>query len=54
MLLYGKPNLNAYHTLRKRLTRELLDFTMLKSMDEDNTSYSTILGMICYVSALTR
>ncbi|MFT5185642.1 MAG: hypothetical protein ACI84C_002790 [Flavobacteriales bacterium] len=45
-MLYGKPNLNAYHTLRKRLTRELLDFTMLKSMDEDNTSYSTILGMI--------
>ncbi len=45
-MLYGKANLNAYHTLRKRLTRELLDFTMLKSMDEDNTSYSAILGMI--------
>ena len=50
--LYGKPMLNAYHTLRKRLVKELLDFTMLKSMDEDNTSYSTLLGMLAMARRL--
>jgi hypothetical protein len=44
--LYATENLNAYHTLRKRLTRQLTDYFMLKSMDVDSTSYSAVLGML--------
>lgn len=45
--LYGnKPNKQAYHALRKRLTRHLLDFIVLKRMDEDTTTSSSVMGML--------
>jgi lysophospholipase L1-like esterase len=36
--LYGKPNKAAYHAVRKRLTRKLTDFIVLKRIEEDTTS----------------
>ncbi|MFT5619573.1 MAG: hypothetical protein ACI85I_002819, partial [Arenicella sp.] len=41
-----KPNTVAYHALRKRLIRHLLDFIVLKRMDEDTSSASSVMGMI--------
>ena len=45
-LLYESKNSNAYHAVRKRLVRNLTDFIMLKRMDNDNTSASSIMGTI--------
>lgn len=44
--LYQPVNMNAYHTLRKRLTKHLLEFVVLKGMDVDTTSESAVLGML--------
>jgi hypothetical protein len=44
--LYGKPNKAAYHAVRKRLTRKLTDFIVLKRIEEDTTSSSSLMGMI--------
>lgn len=44
--LYSPINMNAYHTLRKRLTKHLLEFVVLKEMDVDTTSESAIGGML--------
>lgn len=44
--LYTPINMNAYHTLRKRLTKHLLEFVVLKEMDDDNTSVSQVAGML--------
>lgn len=41
-----KANAAAYHALRKRLMRQLIDFIMLKRMGEDRTNASVIMGMI--------
>jgi hypothetical protein len=44
--LYGKPNKAAYHAVRKRLTRKLTDYIVLKRIEEDTTSSSSLMGLI--------
>lgn len=44
--LYGKPNKAAYHAVRKRLMRKLTDFIVLKRIEEDTTSSSSLMGLI--------
>ncbi len=44
--LYKTPNKVAYHTLRKRLLKHLTDFIVLKQIDNDITSTSSISGLI--------
>lgn len=44
--LYKTPNKVAYHTLRKRLLKHLTDFIVLKQIDNDPTSTSSISGLI--------
>jgi hypothetical protein len=44
--LYGKPNKDAYHAVRKRLTGKLTDFIVLKRLEEDTTSSSSLMGLI--------
>jgi len=46
LALYGKPNKVAYHALRKRLTHKLTDFIVLKRLEEDTTSSSSLMGLI--------
>jgi hypothetical protein len=46
-MLYGNSsNMNAYHSIRKRLLKQLMEFLVLKRMDEDTTSASYIMGLI--------
>ena len=46
-LLYPETkNKVAYHALRKRLMKHLMEFIMLKRMDEDPTTASSVMGMI--------
>lgn len=52
--LYKTPNKVAYHTLRKRLLKHLTDFILLKQLDEDTTSKSSILGLISLSSYLFK
>lgn len=42
----------AYYALRKRLTRHLTDFIMLKRMEEDITAASSIMGTLSLASYL--
>ena len=44
--LYGKRNKEAYHALRKRLIKHLMDFIVLKRMDADTTAASSVMGML--------
>lgn len=44
--LYKRPNKVAYHTLRKRLLKHISDFIVLKQIDKDVTSTSSISGLI--------
>lgn len=44
--LYKPVNLNAYHSLRKRLISQILGFLMLKQMKADDQSVGGVLGMI--------
>lgn len=45
--LYPESNNQvAYHALRKRLMRHLMDFVVLKRMEEDTSTNSSIMGMI--------
>ncbi|MCB0400994.1 MAG: hypothetical protein KDD41_02850 [Flavobacteriales bacterium] len=44
--LYKTPNKVAYHTLRKRLLKHISDFIVLKQIDKDPTSTSSISGLI--------
>ncbi len=44
--LYKTPNKVAYHTLRKRLLKHITDFIVLKQIDNDVTSTSSISGLI--------
>src|SRR5210317_1764991 len=46
LALYGKSNKVAYHALRKRLTRKLTDFIVLKRLEEDTTTSSSLMGLI--------
>lgn len=46
MELYGSENREAYNMLRKRLIRQLMDFILLKRMDEDETAASKVMGML--------
>jgi len=46
MRLYNKRNKEAYHALRKRLIKHLMDFIVLKRMDDDTTSASSIMAML--------
>ncbi|NNE56321.1 MAG: hypothetical protein HKN32_09890, partial [Flavobacteriales bacterium] len=43
---YPDANMNAYHTLRKRLSQHLQDFISLKVKDEDDTAYGHVSGLI--------
>ncbi|MCB9195434.1 MAG: hypothetical protein H6600_07755 [Flavobacteriales bacterium] len=46
-LLYGNDsNMNAYHSIRKRLLKQLMEFLVLKRMDDDTTASSYIMGLI--------
>lgn len=45
-LYQDSPNQMAYHALRKRLMRHLNEFIMLKQMDEDPSTASSVMGMI--------
>lgn len=42
----SKSKSSAYHALRKRLMRHLRDFLVLKRMDEDNTTASSVMGWL--------
>ncbi|MEL6675183.1 MAG: hypothetical protein AAFR61_23440 [Bacteroidota bacterium] len=42
----GKPNRVAYHALRKRLMHQLTEFILIKRMETDPSTGSTIMGMI--------
>ena len=44
--LYGKSNKVAYHAVRKRLTKKLTDFIVLKRLEEDTSSSSSLMGLI--------
>lgn len=46
LALYEKPNKVAYHALRKRLTHKLTDFIVLRRLEEDTTSSSSLMGLI--------
>ncbi len=46
LTLYGKPNKVPYHALRKRLTRKLVDFIVLKRLEEDTSTSSSLMGII--------
>lgn len=41
-----QPNAVAYYALRKRLMQHLTDFIVLKQMEEDPTTGSTIMGLL--------
>ncbi len=42
----NEPNPVAYYALRKRLTRQLTGFVLLKRMEEDFTAAASIMGML--------
>ncbi len=45
--LYGhSKNMNAYHSVRKRLLKQLMEFIVLKRMEVDTTSASSIMGLL--------
>ena len=44
--LYGKVNKEAYYALRKRLNKQLIDFVILKSRDNDTTAVSKVMEFI--------
>ena len=44
--LYRPINLNAYHSLRKRLMAQLLTFVVAKRLQADATMASNVMGMI--------
>lgn len=46
LALYGKPNKVAYHAVRKRLTKKLSDFIVLKRLEEDTSTSSSLMGLI--------
>lgn len=50
--LYLSPNKVAYHTLRKRLLKHLINFVIIKQVDEDNTTNSSVLGLISLATYL--
>src|SRR5688572_17211502 len=45
-------NSMAYYALRKRLMRQLSDFILLKRMEEDTTSASSVMGMVSLATYL--
>ncbi|MGI9543405.1 MAG: hypothetical protein ACR2MX_09105 [Cyclobacteriaceae bacterium] len=44
--LYETPNPTAYHALRKRLIKKLMEYITLKRMEADTTSASSIMSII--------
>ena len=50
--LYDELNMNAYHSVRKRLLKHLTDFIIVKRIDEDTTSASSIMGLLSLSSFL--
>ncbi len=44
--LYSPINMNAYHSLRKRLMKQLFEFIVLRRLEEDVTEVSSVMGMI--------
>lgn len=50
--LYRTSNKVAYHTLRKRLLKHLINFVIIKQVDEDNTTKSSVLGLISLATYL--
>ena len=47
-----EPNPVAYYALRKRLMQHLTDFILLKRMEEDPTTVSSIMGMLAVAKYL--
>jgi len=52
--IYGRENREAYNMLRKRLIKQLMDFILLKRMDEDETAASKVMGMLSLSQHLFR
>ncbi len=50
--VFPNSNSNAYHSNRKRLLKHLMDFVMIKRMDDDTTSASRIMALIALVGYL--
>ena len=50
--LYKKLNKVAYHALRKRLLKHLINFVIIKQIDEDSTTKSSVLGLISLATYL--
>jgi hypothetical protein len=48
--IYGKNNVEAYHGLRKYLTRQIMQFIMVKQLQDDQSVTSGIAGLL----SLTR
>lgn len=44
--LYGNDNLNAYHSIRKRLLKHLIDYIVIKRVGDDTTSASSVMGLL--------
>lgn len=44
--LYPNENRVAYHALRKRLLRHMSDYIVLKRLNEDTSSVSTVMGLL--------
>lgn len=45
--LYGKEfKMNAYHSVRKRLFKHLMDFLVVKRIDDDTTAASSVMGQL--------
>lgn len=48
----SSKSFNAYHSNRKRLLKHLMDFVMVKRMDDDTTSGSRVMAMISLANYL--
>jgi len=44
--LYTSENTEAYHAVRKKLLRHLMDFLVLKRIEEDTSDFSNVMSMI--------
>ena len=52
-LLYeGRKGMNAYHSVRKRLLKQLTEFLVIKRMERDTTAASSIMGLLSVASFL--
>jgi hypothetical protein len=50
--IYGKNNFEAYHGLRKYLTRQIMQFIMVKQMQSDQSVSAQIAGLLSLIRYL--